>query len=165
MRSLLAQAGSSMLGHGIDGRRVTAPPEYPAGDVDIRPHPFVVGVSARTAERRARRQEGPMADFVLLYRGGSMAQTEKERAAAMEAWVSWFGELGNAVKDRGNPFTETARHVGSDGSIGDVPASGSASGYSIVQADSLDEATALAKGCPVLSNGGEIEVYEAFPAM
>jgi hypothetical protein len=40
-----------------------------------------------------------------------------------------------------------------------------ATGYSIVQAGSLDEATALAKGCPVLSSGGELEVYEAFPAM
>jgi hypothetical protein len=55
--------------------------------------------------------------------------------------------------------------VRADGSIGDVPPSGMASGYSIVQAGSLDEATALAKGCPVLSSGGEIEVYEAFPAM
>jgi len=106
-----------------------------------------------------------MSDFVLLYRGGSTPESEKERAAAMEAWTSWFGELGSAVKDGGNPFAETARHVRGDGSIGDVPASGMATGYSIVQAGSLDEATTLAKGCPVLQGGGEIEVYEVFPAM
>jgi len=106
-----------------------------------------------------------MTDFVLLYKGGSMAETDEERAAVMDAWTSWFGELGSAIRDRGNPFTETARHVRSDGSIGDVAASGIATGYSIVQADSLDGATALAKGCPVLTSGGEIEVYETFPVM
>ncbi len=30
-------------------------------------------------------------------------------------------------------------------------------------ADSLDEAAALAKGCPVLTGGGTVEVYEAIP--
>jgi len=106
-----------------------------------------------------------MTDFVLLYKGGSMAETDEERAAVMDAWTSWFGELGSAIKDGGNPFTQTARHVRSDGSIGDVAASGIATGYSIVQADSIDGATALAKGCPVLTSGGEIEVYETFPVM
>ena len=106
-----------------------------------------------------------MADFVLLYRGGSTAESDEERATAMKAWTSWFGGLGDAVKDGGNPFTETARHVRGDGSIGDVPASGMATGYSILQADSLDHATTLAKGCPVLQSGGEIEVYETFPVM
>jgi hypothetical protein len=72
---------------------------------------------------------------------------------------------GRRRKDGGNPFTESARHVRADGSIGDVPASGMATGYSIVQAGSLDEATAVAKGCPVLTSGGEIEVYETFPVM
>ncbi|MGH2539204.1 MAG: hypothetical protein ACRDGK_01635 [Actinomycetota bacterium] len=106
-----------------------------------------------------------MADFVLLYRGGSTPESDDERAAVTDAWTSWFGELGGAVKDGGNPFTETARHLGSDGSVGDVAASGMATGYSIVQTHSLDDATALAKGCPVLQSGGEIEVYEVFPAM
>jgi hypothetical protein len=106
-----------------------------------------------------------MADFVLLYRGGSTPESEEERAAVTDAWTSWFGELGGAVKDGGNPFTESARHVRAYGSIGDVPASGMATGYSIVQAGSLDEATAVAKGCPVLTSGGEIEVYETFPVM
>ena len=65
-----------------------------------------------------------MADFVLLYRGGSMAESDEERAAVMDAWTAWFGSIGAAVKDGGNPFTEEAKHVRSDGSIGDVPASG-----------------------------------------
>lgn len=106
-----------------------------------------------------------MADFVLLYRGGGSPQSDEERAAVMDAWTAWFGALGGAVKDGGNPFTETAKHVRSDGSVGEVAASGLASGYSILQAGSLDEATTLAKDCPILQGGGEIEIYEVFPAM
>lgn len=107
-----------------------------------------------------------MADFVLLYRGGGdMPETEESRKQAMDAWTSWFGTLGDAVKDGGNPFTETAKRVASDGSIDDVPTSGIATGYSILRADSLDAATTLAKDCPVLQGGGEIEVYETFPVM
>jgi len=106
-----------------------------------------------------------MADFVLLYRGGSTPESDEARAAVMAAWTAWFGSLGSAVKDGGNPFTEVARRVRSDGAIGDVPATGIATGYSILQANSLDAAATLAKGCPVLQSGGEIEVYETFPVM
>ncbi len=106
-----------------------------------------------------------MSDFVLLYRGGSMPESEAEQAAAMQEWTSWFGELGSAVKDGGNPFTQTAKSISPDGSISDVSAQGIATGYSIIEADSQDTAVTLAKGCPVLRNGGEVQVYEAFPAM
>jgi hypothetical protein len=40
-----------------------------------------------------------------------------------------------------------------------------ATGYSILKADSLNAATELAKGCPVLQSGGKITVYEVTPAM
>ena len=45
-----------------------------------------------------------MAKFVLAYRGGSVPDTEAEQQAAMEAWMGWFGSLGDAVVDGGNPF-------------------------------------------------------------
>ena len=35
-------------------------------------------------------------------------------------------------------------------------------GYTVMTADSLDEATATAGGCPQLGSGGSIEVYETF---
>ena len=41
----------------------------------------------------------------------------------------------------------------------------SASGYSILTADSLDEAVGKAKGCPVLQGGASITVYETFAVM
>ncbi len=106
-----------------------------------------------------------MADFVLLYRGGSTPESDAERAAVMQDWTSWFGALGAAVKDGGNPFTETAKAISPDGSIGDVSAQGIVTGYSIIEADSQDTALTLAKDCPVLRSGGEVHVYETMPVM
>jgi hypothetical protein len=38
-------------------------------------------------------------------------------------------------------------------------------GYSIIKADTLQSAAQAAKGCPVLSAGGSIDVYETFAVM
>jgi hypothetical protein len=106
-----------------------------------------------------------MSDFVLLYQGGSMPATEEERARVMEAWTSWLGQLGGAVKDQGNPFSTQVKTISSDGSVSDGANGKPATGYSIIEADSIDSALALAKDCPVLQGGGGIEVYETFPVM
>jgi hypothetical protein len=104
-----------------------------------------------------------MADFVLLYSGGSMPETEEERAQVMKAWDAWFAEIGGALKDGGNPFAPAAKTVAADGSVGD--AKPQHSGYSIVKADSIEEATKIAKGSPVLHGGATVTVYETFEAM
>jgi hypothetical protein len=104
-----------------------------------------------------------MANYVLVHKGGSMADTEEERARVMKAWEEWFGKLGPAMVDGGNPFGPSAS-VGSDGNIKEGASSG-LTGYSILKADSLPQASQLAKGCPVLSSGGSIEVYETFNVM
>lgn len=99
-----------------------------------------------------------MSKFVLAYTGGSMAQTEAEQQAAMEKWGAWFGGLGAAVTDMGNPFGASTA-VASDGSVTDAGAA--LTGYSIIEADTLAAAADLAKTCPVLESGGSVEVYEA----
>ena len=105
-----------------------------------------------------------MANFVLLYSGGGMPETQAEQAEVMQAWGAWFGQLGSALVDGGNPFTPVAKRIAKDGSVSDAPA-GIASGYSIIKADSLDAAVALAKACPVLLGGAQITVFETFPVM
>jgi len=106
-----------------------------------------------------------MANYVLLYSGGGMAEGEAEQAAIMQAWGAWFGGLGNALVDGGNPFSGQAKSIASNGSVSNGPIGTAATGYSIIKADSLDAAVQLAKGCPVLQSGGEISVYETFQAM
>ena len=87
-----------------------------------------------------------MGNYLMAYRGGGMADTDAEREALIAIWGAWFGELGGAVVDAGNPFAASAS-VKSDGTVGE--SAGSAlTGYSVVKADSLARATELAKGCP-----------------
>ncbi len=105
-----------------------------------------------------------MSDFVLLYSGGSMPETEEEQAKALKAWDDWYKELGSAIKDGGNPFTPAAKTIGSDGAVRDGgPAP--LTGYTILTAGSLDEATVLAKGSPVLAGGGSVSVHETLEIM
>jgi len=106
-----------------------------------------------------------MANFVLLYSGGSMPETEAEQAAALQAWGTWYAGLGSALVDAGNPFTPMAKSIASDGTVKDGAIGTPASGYTIISADSLDAAVGMAKGCPLLQGGGQISVYETFNMM
>ena len=99
-----------------------------------------------------------MSKFVFVYSGGSMALTPEEQEASMQEWGNWFGTLGEAITDPGNPFGASSA-VSADGSVGTGKLG--ASGYTVFTADSLDAATAAAKGCPVQATGGAVDVYEA----
>jgi hypothetical protein len=101
-----------------------------------------------------------MSKYVLLYNGGSMPESEADQKQALKAWEGWFSSLGKAVVDQGDPFTPNAKSVMSNGSVSNGPVSGMATGYSIIEANSLDEAVKLAKGCPVLQGGAQISVFE-----
>ena len=74
----------------------------------------------------------------------------------------WFAKLGTAVVEGGNPASRTKR-IAADGTVSDDPAG--PSGYSIIKADSIDQAVELAKGCPVLQGGSTIQVVQTFDAM
>ena len=101
-----------------------------------------------------------MAKYVLLYSGGSPGRTPEEQQKFFQAWEGWFRQLGKAMADPGNPFSDKPKNVGSDGKVKDGAIGDRATGYSIVEASSLDQATEFAKGCPVLTSGGRITVYE-----
>jgi hypothetical protein len=102
-----------------------------------------------------------MGKYVLAYTGGAMGETDAEQQAAMEQWMTWFGALGDAVVDGGSPFGPSST-VGAGGKASDGGRS-ALTGYSIVAAESLAQACEKAKGCPVISSGGSVEVYEANP--
>ena len=82
-----------------------------------------------------------MANFLLTYYGGGMPETKEEQARVMQAWTAWFGELGDALVDGGNP-TSQSRAISPDGSVMD--ATSEPSGYSIIKADGLDAAVTAA---------------------
>ncbi len=101
-----------------------------------------------------------MAKFVFVYHGGKMSDDPEVMAAAMEAWGAWFASMGEAVIDGGNPVGQSAT-VNGDGSISNDGGSNPASGYSLIDAQNMDDALAKAKSCPILANGGTVEVAPA----
>ncbi len=95
-----------------------------------------------------------MGKYVLVYRGGAMADTEEAQQAAMAAWGAWFGSLGDAVADWGAPF-------GASAAVGGGASTTGLSGYSVLEAANLEAAAKLGEGCPILADGGSVDVYEA----
>ena len=90
-----------------------------------------------------------MAKYVFSYRVPSDYAPGTETAAE---WRAWFGGMGSALVDVGNAVTDYA-------SLGEVGGSGSRIiGYSVVSAEDMDSALALAKDCPALRVGGGVEV-------
>ena len=90
-----------------------------------------------------------MAKYVFSFRVPSGYAPHAGTAAE---WQAWFGGLGSALVDVGHAVTDYA-------SLGEVGGSGSRMiGYSVVSAEDIDSAVALAKDCPALRVGGGVEV-------
>ena len=106
-----------------------------------------------------------MAKFLLLYSGGGMPESEAEQAKVMQDWADWYAGLGSAVADPGNPIGPVSKKIASNGDVSDGSTDPLVTGYTILSADSLDEAVKMAQKCPVLDGGSEIAVFESFDVM
>jgi hypothetical protein len=106
-----------------------------------------------------------MAKFLFIYRRAKnideMAPEEMQQQ--MQKWQAWLadGLQKGWLLDRGNGLTQEGRVVNAKKVILDGPFVESkevVGGFSIVQAETLDDAATLAKGCPILLTGGSVEV-------
>jgi len=105
-----------------------------------------------------------MKNYVYIYYAdpGQAMGDEDQMAAMKKMWMDWFGSMGDKLVDGGNPFGPGAKAVSKDGvmDVKEMPATG----YSIVKAESHDQAVEWSKGCPVLQQpGGAVCVYETMP--
>ena len=90
-----------------------------------------------------------MAKYVFSFR---VPSDYRPNAGTPAEWQAWFGGLGSALVDIGHAVTDYA-------SLGEVGGRGSRMvGHSVVSAEDMDFALALAKDCPALRVGGGIEV-------
>jgi hypothetical protein len=90
-----------------------------------------------------------MANYVFSFR---VPCDYAPHAGTPAEWQAWFGGLGSALVDVGNAVTEYA-------ALGEVGGSDSRMvAYSMVSAEDMDSALALAKDCPVIRVGGGVEV-------
>ncbi|HET6311911.1 MAG TPA: hypothetical protein VFH00_13030 [Candidatus Nitrosotalea sp.] len=103
--------------------------------------------------------------YVLVYYGGGMPQGASAQARVLKQWATWYEKLGDAIVDGGHAFSGAVSKIKPGGTVAKGAIGQRASGYSIVEAASLEEATKMAKGCPILRSGGQIAVYETFEAM
>ncbi|MGV6810732.1 MAG: YciI family protein [Brevirhabdus sp.] len=100
-----------------------------------------------------------MPNFVFAYHGGKAPESPEEGEKVMAEWMAWFGTMGDAVVDGGNPVG-MSRTV-SNGGVADDGGANPLSGYSIIAAADHDAACEIAKGCPMVVSGeGSVEVAE-----
>ncbi len=106
-----------------------------------------------------------MKEFMMLFRhvpNPNYQPTQEDIAASIKQWQDWIGGIaaqgkfmstnqlgytgkvvkpGNVITD--GPYAEVKEIIG---------------GYIIVKAASEEEAVEMAKGCPILNEGGHVEV-------
>lgn len=100
-----------------------------------------------------------MPNYMIAYVGQpKQPATPEEGQAHMEKWKAWLAGLGEAVINPGSPLG-ASKLVTSDGTKDD-DGSFAMMGFSVVSADSLDAAVAMAEACPYVEIGGTLKVAE-----
>jgi hypothetical protein len=94
----------------------------------------------------------------MVYLGGGQPATPEEGKKHFAKYMDWLASLGDAAVSPANPLKGT-QTVGPDGTV-TAGGESSMSGYTIVEADSMDAAIDMAKSCPFLDVGGSLEVSE-----
>lgn len=116
-----------------------------------------------------------MKKFLLLYMSPVSAEeqmgkaklelSEEDMQKAMQPWIDWFNSVGDGLLDRGMPLGN-GKHVTTSGVS---ESTSQIMGYSMIQAESMDQALELAKKQPHLTigEGRSVEVLEvlAMPGM
>jgi hypothetical protein len=107
---------------------------------------------------RVPMMEMTMPNFLLAYHGGGVPANAEAEEAMMEAWNEWMATNAEVLLDIGTPVG-TSLMIGPDGSASETAAN-QITGFAIIEADTMDGALAIARGCPILSEGGSIELSE-----
>ncbi len=69
----------------------------------------------------------------------------------MDAWGKWFASIADRTVDSGGPLG-AGREISHDGTKELSPDTGAATGYTIFNAENIEEAEEIAKGCPIISS-------------
>ncbi|HXX59463.1 MAG TPA: hypothetical protein VEI27_02160 [Dehalococcoidales bacterium] len=104
-----------------------------------------------------------MAKYLLIYFDGKMPKNKEESDKTTADWMRWFQNLGKAVIDSGNP-TKPVKLIDTKG-MKDIGNKNLITGYSILEAESMDKAMTMSKSSPHLTSGGQIALYEITPMM
>lgn len=100
-----------------------------------------------------------MKKFVLFYYGHPKFSSTEEAEAHKKKWADWVASLGDAIVEMGVPVgaTKTVTQTGAK----DNKAAEALTGYTVVQAESMEAAVEMTKKCPFVEDGGRMDVAEA----
>ena len=108
-----------------------------------------------------------MKDFMFIFRGSSQPSdfSPEQMQQHMQKWFAWIEKLkADDHYVTGQPLTPTGKTVkGAKPVVTDGPFAESkeiVGGFFIIKANSIEEASELAKGCPDLPLKGTVEVRE-----
>ena len=109
-----------------------------------------------------------MSQFLYLYRSEpaarSQAMSPESAQQNMQRWMTWMQGLEKQghLKDRGQPLENGGKVVrGQQKTVTDGPyaeAKDLVGGFTLVEAQNIDQAVELSRGCPILDGGGSVEV-------
>ena len=99
-----------------------------------------------------------MNQYVIVYLGGDQPSDPEEGRQHFSKYMDWLSSLGEAAVSPANPLKDTST-VNPDGTV-TAGGTSTMSGYTIIEADSMDTALEIAKACPFLDIGGSLEVSE-----
>ncbi len=103
-----------------------------------------------------------MKKYMFIYHGGGdMPDTDEARDAEMRRWQDWMGGFVDKIVDPGAPAgpSQTVSKAGVTHNSVVNPVMG----YTLVHAHDIDEALEIARSCPLVKDGGSVEVAEAIP--
>ena len=95
---------------------------------------------------------------MISYLGGDQPSSPEEGQKHFAKYKEWLASLGDAAVSPANPLKGTST-VKPDGSVTEGSTT-NMSGYTIVEAESMDKALEMAKACPFLEINGSLEVSE-----
>ena len=99
-----------------------------------------------------------MAQYIITYLGGNQPSSPEEGKQHFAKYKEWLSSLGDSAVSPANPLKDTST-VKSDGTV-TTGSKTSMSGFTIIEADSMEAALLIAKACPFLDIGGSLEVSE-----
>jgi len=99
-----------------------------------------------------------MPQYIIVYLGGDQPSSPEEGKQHYAKYREWLSSLGDSAVSPSNPFKDTST-VNSAGTV-TTGSTTSMSGYTIIEAESMEVALSIAKACPFLDIGGSLEVSE-----
>jgi hypothetical protein len=99
-----------------------------------------------------------MPRYAIVYLGGKQPSSPEEGKQHFARYKEWLVSLGASAISPANPFKNT-HTVNSDRSVTAGSAT-SMSGYTVIEAATMEKALEMAKACPFLDIDGSLEVSE-----